>query len=337
MIEIRELLRRWQRGDSYRKVADAVGIDRKTVWRYVEAAQRHGFARGGDAVVSDELVGTVVAEVSPGAPPKIGGMRQLCRDHRDLLLKWRSEGCQGPKLVRLLQRQTGVKVPIRTMRRFLAEELGKAGLDTSTVRIVEPPPGQVLEIDFMELGRLVHDGEERKLYALIAVAAYSRHTFVWPCLTTTAEDVIEGLEAAWAFFGGVFPVVVADNPKPIVIKADPLSPVFHEGFAEYAQARGFVMDQARVRCPKDKPKVERTVSYVRRDGAAGERYLDLGDANSRIFVALEPVDMQGSFDALVGHVRRLAQDPLDGHLYFFVNRRKRLMKMISFERSGWRI
>lgn len=57
--------------------------------------------------------------------------------------------------------------------------------------------------------------------------------------------------------------------------------------------------------------------------------------NTRIFVALEPVDMRGSFDALAGHVRRLSRDPLDGHLYFFVNRRKQLMKMVWFDRAGW--
>ncbi|MBX2796010.1 MAG: transposase [Myxococcales bacterium] len=38
-------------------------------------------------------------------------------------------------------------------------------------------------------------------------------------------------------------------------------------------------------------------------------------------MALEPVDMRGSFDALAGHVRRLQEDPLDGHLYLFVNKR----------------
>jgi len=57
--------------------------------------------------------------------------------------------------------------------------------------------------------------------------------------------------------------------------------------------------------------------------------------NTRIFVALEPVDMRGSFDALAGHVRRLCRDPLDGHLYFFVNRWKQLMKMVWFDRAGW--
>ena len=55
----------------------------------------------------------------------------------------------------------------------------------------------------------------------------------------------------------------------------------------------------------------------------------------RIFVALDPVDMRGSFDALAGHVRRLHGDPTDGHLYFFVNRRRKLMKTLWLDASGW--
>lgn len=55
----------------------------------------------------------------------------------------------------------------------------------------------------------------------------------------------------------------------------------------------------------------------------------------RIFVALDPVDMRGSFDALAGHVRRLHGDPTDGHLYLFLNRRRKLMKTVWFDRSGW--
>ena len=55
----------------------------------------------------------------------------------------------------------------------------------------------------------------------------------------------------------------------------------------------------------------------------------------RIFVALDPVDMRGSFDALAGHVRRLRGDPADGHLYFMVNRKRKLMKTLWLDRSGW--
>lgn len=53
--------------------------------------------------------------------------------------------------------------------------------------------------------------------------------------------------------------------------------------------------------------------------------------NTRVFVALEPVDMRGSFDALAGHVRRVNADPLDGHLYLFVNRRRNLLRALWFD------
>lgn len=55
----------------------------------------------------------------------------------------------------------------------------------------------------------------------------------------------------------------------------------------------------------------------------------------RVFVALDPVDMRGSFDALAGHVRRRHGDPTDGHLYLMVNRKRKLMKTLWLHPSGW--
>jgi transposase len=55
----------------------------------------------------------------------------------------------------------------------------------------------------------------------------------------------------------------------------------------------------------------------------------------RVFLAVDPVDMRGSFDALAGHVRRLGLDPISGHLYVFLARNRRLAKVIWFDGSGW--
>jgi transposase len=57
----------------------------------------------------------------------------------------------------------------------------------------------------------------------------------------------------------------------------------------------------------------------------------------RVYLAIDPVDMRGSFDALAGGVRRLGLDPQDGHLYVFFNRRRSLMKLLFFDRTGWSI
>lgn len=55
----------------------------------------------------------------------------------------------------------------------------------------------------------------------------------------------------------------------------------------------------------------------------------------RVFVAVAPLDMRGSFDALSGAVRRLGLDPVDGHVYLFLNKRRRLAKALWFDGSGW--
>lgn len=55
----------------------------------------------------------------------------------------------------------------------------------------------------------------------------------------------------------------------------------------------------------------------------------------RVFLAVEPVDMRGSFDALAGRVRRLGLDPVVGHLYVFLSRNRRLAKVLWFDGSGW--
>ena len=102
------------------------------------------------------------------------------------------------------------------------------------------------------------------VHALIFTAVYSRHMFVWLTFSPDAgARSIAGCEAAWQFFGGVFKVLIPDNMKPIVAQADAVNPQFTVGWLEYAQARGFATDPARVRSPQDKPRVERAVQYVR--------------------------------------------------------------------------
>jgi transposase len=55
----------------------------------------------------------------------------------------------------------------------------------------------------------------------------------------------------------------------------------------------------------------------------------------RVFVVVAALDMRGSFDALAGAVRRLGLEPTDGHLYLFLNKRRRIAKAIWFDGSGW--
>jgi transposase len=191
------------------------------------------------------------------------------------------DGLTLTKIHTLLGRR-GVVVSYRTLNRYATTELD-FGRRQATVPVADCEPGAEVQVDFGRLGMLtdVGDGRRRVVHGLIFTAVYSRHMFVWPTYRQTLADVIAGFEAAWQFFGGVFSVVIPDNMKAIVTAADATEPRLNDSFREYAQSRGFAIDPARVRSPKDKPRVERMVSYVRSNFYAGEDFRDLDDCRSR--------------------------------------------------------
>lgn len=57
--------------------------------------------------------------------------------------------------------------------------------------------------------------------------------------------------------------------------------------------------------------------------------------NVRIYLCTIPTDMRKSFDGLHALVQRVfQQDPVDGHLFLFVNRRRDRLKMLWWDRDG---
>src|SRR6266536_1830170 len=282
MIEIREALRAWLAGKSERAVARQAGVDRKTSKRYVTAAVAAGLSReGGEEQLTDELVGQVVSVVRPVRPDGHGqGWAELEARHEQIA-GWADGGVPVVKIGILLGRH-GVVAAERTLHQFVAERCGAAGKRLTT-RVDDGPPGGEVQIDFGDLGLIpAGDGRRRKLRALVFTACFSRYMFVYLTFSMTLEEVIAGCEDAWQFFSGVFRVVVPDNMSPVVARADAVNPRLTREWLEYAQARGFVTDPARVRHPRDKPRVEAGVHYVQGNFFAGEPFLDLADARSKM-------------------------------------------------------
>ena len=58
-------------------------------------------------------------------------------------------------------------------------------------------------------------------------------------------------------------------------------------------------------------------------------------AATRVFVALTPVDLRGSFNRLAALTQTvLAQDPLSGHWFVFTNQRHNRLKILFWDGSG---
>jgi transposase len=283
VFEVREVLRLWLAGEGIRATERLVGFDRKTVRRYVDAAVGLGLVRdGGEDQLTDVFIGLVVEAVRPHRLDGRGESWRRLQANHDQIAAWVKDDLTAVKIHELLGR-CGVEVPCRTVQRYVAEVLGRTRGRGPTVRVNDGEPGDELQVDFGRMG-LVFDlvsGRDRVVHALIFTACFSRHCFVWLTHRQTTEAVIAGCEAAWAFFGGVFRTLIPDNLSAVVDGADALEPRFNQAFVEYAQARGFLIDPARVRSPQDKPRVERQVQFVRGSFFAGEEFIDLADAQRR--------------------------------------------------------
>jgi transposase len=281
VTEVREVLRAWLAGHGLRNVARRAGVDRKTARRYVQAAEHAGLMRdGGEAQLTDELLGQVVHAVRPVRMSGHGAAWEALRAEHEQVAAWVKQGLTVVKIHEKLTHR-GVVVPYRTLHRYCVDRCG-FGRTSSTVRVADGEPGTECQLDFARMGLLFDPttGRRRVAHALILTAVYSRHMFVWLTFTQTLEAIVAGCEAAWRFFGGVFRVLIPDNTGAIVADADAVNPRFTIGWLDYAQHCGFATDPTRVAHPKDKPRVERIVQYVRGNFFAGEEFLDLADGQA---------------------------------------------------------
>jgi len=281
MIEIKEVLRLWLAGRGKKPIARQLGLDPKTVRRYTRAAEAGGLQReDGPAALTEERLATIVTTLDAGPERERGPSWSRCLDARSRIERGLENGLRLTKVRKLLIRD-GIEIPYPTLHRFAVAELG-FGRRAATIAVLDGEPGDELQLDTGWVGRLEPDlaGRRRRFRAWIFTAIYSRHRFVYPCFRETTASAIEACEAAWAFFGGIFHTLVPDNTKAIIHTPDPLRPRLVDAFLEYAQARGFLVDPARVRHAKDKGRVERSVPHVRDDGFAGERLIDVNHARA---------------------------------------------------------
>ena len=283
MLEIKEILRLWIQGRGKKPIARHVGLDPKTVRNYLNAAEAEGLRReSGLDALTDDLLSRVIVRVRGPTGRPYGDNWAICGEQREYIAGKLSSGVRLSKVQRLLSRDRGVALPYTTLHRFAAGELD-FGKPDPTVSVSDGEPGAEVQLDTGWVLTLEPDekGHRRRKRAWIFTPVLSRHKFVFPVDQETTKSGIEACEAAWEFYGGIFRVLIVDNTKAIVEKADPLYPKIVETFLEYSQKRDFVVDTARVRHPKDKARVEKTVQTVRDDCFGGEHIFDIEQGRRR--------------------------------------------------------
>ncbi|BBY58483.1 hypothetical protein MSAR_20320 [Mycolicibacterium sarraceniae] len=95
------------------------------------------------------------------------------------------------------------------------------------------------------------------------ILSCSRALFVQPVLRMDQTSWNASHVAAFEFFGGVPARLVCDNLKTGVERPDLYDPLINPAYGELAAHYGTLIDPARARKPKDKPRIERPMPYIR--------------------------------------------------------------------------
>ena len=331
-------LRRYQplraAGATWREIADEVGLDWRTVKKYLSAdvpagpptapSRRACVARKVDAVAP-------VIDAWLAADPRLKASvihERLVADH----------GFTGH-----YQR---VKLYVAEARQRLARDDADDRL-SGLHRRFEVVAGAQAQVDWGDEGAILLEAGIVKVYSFHMTLSYSRDPF---CCFTTSQDLgtfFDCHRRAFAHFGGVPGSIVYDRTKTVVKrhvaprKAVPL----HPEAAAFAAHYGFVIDVLAANRPTGKGRVERQVAIVRDHVLAARTFTSLAEVDAAFaeWVPIRRRQVHRTHGELIG-VRAAAEHaalrPLPALPYLVCEKYLRRVGrdcLISFEGSHYSI
>jgi len=287
MRKIREVLRlKYELGLSQRQVAAGARVGKSTVWDYLLRFRESGLSleeskQLDDSALKKRLFGEPFKSVEGRRVPDWREVhREMKRKGMTLSLLWqeyRQEHPEGYRYSRYCQLYRGWKKSLHVSLRH------------------EYAGGEKLFVDYAGQTMMVTDpatGTERKAEIFVAALGASSYTFAHARWTQGLEDWIQSHILTFEDLGGVPEVVIPDNLKSGVSKANWYEPDINPTYAELAAHYDLAVLPARVRHPQDKAKVESAVLQV-------ERWV-LAPLRKQTFFSLEQLNsaMKGLVDEL---------------------------------------
>jgi transposase len=280
VIDVTEILVHWYAGRSKSEMAASLGVDRKTLSKYIAPAALAGLRPGGPPMSEarwaelvrqwfPELADTRLRQVTW---PAIGA-------HHEFITAQLAAGVTVATIHQRLRDERGLAASYASLRRYVAANLPEE-TRRSQVRVLRPQPaepGAEAQIDYGRLGTWVDPATGRRhiVQGFAMALACSRHLFVRPVLRMDQRAWTECHVAAFEFFGGVPARLVPDNLKTGVDRPDLYDPKINRSYAELAAHYGCLIDPARSRKPRDKARIERPMPYIRDSFWRGREFTSL--------------------------------------------------------------
>jgi transposase len=274
-LDVREILRRLQLGQTARAVARDLAVSRKTVARYQEWARERGLLSG--PLPEPGELQRLLQTTLPEAPPPRSPFKAAC--HQQRIEELLQQGVECRAILERLKEEQGFSGSYSGLWRFVRYLQPRSA--EPCIRI-ETAPGEEAQVDFGAAGRLLdpRDLEVKKAWVFVMTLSWSRHQYVEFVFDQEVATWLRCHRHAFEFFGGVPRRLVIDNLKAAIVRASFHDPVVQRAYRECAEHYGFLIAPCRPRTPQHKGKVEQGgVHYVKRNFLAGRTLRDQTEAN----------------------------------------------------------
>jgi transposase len=249
-----------RQGITVSAIARRVGLDRKTVRRYI--------ARG------------LEPPVYGPRKPRTTQLRQFERYLRERIAAFPQ--LTGRRLHREL-RDLGYTGGYTILTEFL-RDIRPAPAPEFEVRF-ETPPGRQAQIDFAHFRTVFTDepGAERIIWLFSLVLGHSRMLWGRFVLHQDLPTLLRCQAAAFEALGGVPEQVLCDRMRTVFLREDTEAGgiVFNRTLLEFARHYGYLPKACRPYRAKTKGKVERPFRYIREDFFLGRSFRNLDDLNGQ--------------------------------------------------------
>lgn len=277
VADVVEVLLRWQAGQSARRIARNLGMGRDRVRAITVRAEAAGLQRTGPPLTREQWCARAADLFVDRTAAAASAQRQQLERVREAI----EAGLLTNTATTVWQRlrdERGLEVGLTTFRRYVRDLRG-VDPERVTVRLPLTGPGEVAEVDYAQLGTWIdpRSGKRFKVYAFVMTLCFSRMHFVDVVFGCDQRSWVASHVAALQFFGGAPRQIRMDNLRTGVLRADIYDPQLNRAYAEFGVHYGVLLDPCRQGKPKDKPRVERAVPYVRDSFWRGRDFSSLND------------------------------------------------------------